>query len=164
MAEIQVSIAAAESSVAAELGALLKQAARAAVQVGAASSPWPVPADPTVLEVSILLTGDENIRALNSTHRGVDRATDVLSFSFVAEDEGPPIARPHGAPIPLGEVVLSIPYAERQAGDLGHSVRTELAWLTIHGTLQLLGYAHDTDQAAEAMEALERQALAMLGL
>jgi probable rRNA maturation factor len=164
VAEVTVSIQSDLSLPDPDLPGLLERAVRAAICVGAKTSPWPVPSDPTVLEVGVHLTGDEEIRELNRTHRGVDRPTDVLSFSFVAEDSAPNVAFPAGAAIPLGEVVLSLPYASRQADHIGHSLRTELAWLTIHGTLQLLGHAHDTDGAAAAMEALEHQALEELGL
>lgn len=116
------------------------------------------------LSVSIRLTNDEKIQALNHTYRGVDRPTDVLSFSFVADQTGPEIQLPSGWPLEIGEVVMSLPYAERQAANLGHSLDTELAWLVIHGTLQLLGYLHDTDAHAEHMEGIERRVLALLGI
>ena len=63
----------------------------------------------------------------------------------------------------LGEIVVSYPFAQRQASELQHSVEMEIAWLVIHGTLQLLGYTHDTDETAEAMERLEMKALEACG-
>jgi probable rRNA maturation factor len=116
-------------------------------------------------EVSVRVTTDEEIHRLNHQYRGVDRPTDVLSFSFVEDmpDASHP-RQPDGVPVQLGEVILAFPYALRQAADLGYPVETELAWLTIHGALQLAGYTHDTDDAAEHMEALEREALAILGI
>ena len=116
------------------------------------------------VEVSIRVTDDPEMHRLNLQYRGVDRPTDVLSFSFLGEGEEVDISPPPGWPRPLGEIVLSYPYAQRQARELGHSVSKELAWLTIHGSLQLLGYRHDTDDAAESMEALEQAALTALGL
>jgi probable rRNA maturation factor len=114
--------------------------------------------------VSLRIADDEEMQAINRQYRGVDRPTDVLSFSFVAEQQGPQLQPPRDWPLELGEILLDLPYAERQAADLGHSLETELAWLTIHGALQLLGYAHEDDAEAEHMEALERAALNALGI
>lgn len=114
-------------------------------------------------EMSVRVTTDEEIHSLNRDYRQVDHPTDVLSFAFLEEDEEPGPVFPHDWPAQLGEVILSYPYAERQAAGLGHSVAMELAWLTIHGTLQLLGYSHETDSKAERMEGLERLALQSLG-
>lgn len=108
--------------------------------------------------VSVRVTDDAEIHRLNRQFRGVDRPTDVLSFQLEADTITPP-----NMPTPLGDVVLSYPYLQRQAEDLGHSFEQELAWLTIHGTLQLAGYEHDTTQDAEHMEALEYAALRDLG-
>ena len=113
-------------------------------------------------EVSVRVTDDSAIHRLNREYRGVDRPTDVLSFSFV--EGGPPSGLPADEPLPLGEIVLSYPYAERQAVELGHPTGTELAWLAAHGTLQLLGYTHETDERAERMEALEQRVLKALGI
>jgi probable rRNA maturation factor len=116
------------------------------------------------VEVSIRVTDDAEMRRLNLEYRGVDRPTDVLSFSFLPEGEEVDIGRVPGQARLLGEIILSYPYAQRQAVDLGHSVRKELAWLTIHGSLQLLGYRHDTEEEATRMEAIEQAALSALGL
>ncbi|HEX6507648.1 MAG TPA: rRNA maturation RNase YbeY [Chloroflexota bacterium] len=115
------------------------------------------------LEVSVRITDDHEMHRLNREFRGVDRPTDVLSFSLVAEQHGPSVERPPDTIQPLGDIAISYPYARRQAQELGHSIDMELSWLAIHGTLQLLGYAHDTDTDAEHMEALERKALQELG-
>lgn len=114
-------------------------------------------------EMSVRITSDEEIHNLNRKYRHVDRPTDVLSFRYLEDDDDPEAGFPHDWPAQLGEVVISYPYAERQAAELGHSVAMELAWLTIHGTLQILGYSHETDSKAEQMEALERSALRALG-
>jgi probable rRNA maturation factor len=115
-------------------------------------------------EVSIRITGDEEIQDLNRAYRNVDKPTDVLSFSFVAEMLGPEVSLPPEWPLNLGEIVISLPYAERQAVELEHSLNTEVAWLAIHGTLQLLGYGHAEEEEAQRMEALEQGALRALGL
>ena len=113
----------------------------------------------SALEVSLRVTDDAEMHRLNVTYRGVDAPTDVLSFSYLENQSGPGVAYPPDAPRQLGEIAISFPYAERQASYLGHSIEKELAWLTIHGALQLLGYSHDSDDKAEHMEGLEQQAL-----
>jgi probable rRNA maturation factor len=122
----------------------------------------PAPAG-TQLEVSILVTDDLDMQRLNREYRGVDRPTDILSFSLVADADGKIEALPAGEVQSLGDIVISHAFATRQAEELGHSVDMELAWLVIHGTLQLLGYSHDTDDSAEHMEALEHAALERVG-
>ncbi|GAC1658877.1 MAG: rRNA maturation RNase YbeY [Acidobacteriaceae bacterium] len=114
-------------------------------------------------EVSIRVTGDDEIRHLNREYRGVDNATDVLSFSLVEASAGPLVQALAELPAHLGDIVLSLPYAMRQASALGHSLDMELTWLTIHATLQLLGYQHADEQEALHMEALEIEALQRLG-
>ncbi|MGH2447763.1 MAG: rRNA maturation RNase YbeY [Chloroflexota bacterium] len=134
---------------------LICRAVEAALAVGA------TPRSEQSVEVSVLVADEDEIRRLNREYRGVDRPTDVLSFAFTDSDD----AVVFGAmPRPLGEIVLSYPHVERQSQDLGHSAAKELAWLTIHGALQLLGYAHRTDEEAAVMEKLEQQALSLLEL
>lgn len=108
--------------------------------------------------VSVRVTDNGEIHRLNREFRHVDRPTDVLSFQLEAADLQQP-----GMPRLLGDVVLSYPYLVQQAADLGHPFEHELAWLTIHGTLQLAGFTHDTEEDAVRMEALEAAALAELG-
>lgn len=136
------------------------QAIELAVQAALETAHGPTAASQRASEVSVRVTGDEEIRELNRFYRGVDRATDVLSFAL---QEGETMMGPEEMPVPLGEVVVSYPYAERQSAELGHSIAMELSWLVIHGTLQLLGYAHASDDEAERMEALETTALRSLG-
>ena len=91
-------------------------------------------------EVSVTLTNDAYIRTLNHQYRQMDRPTDVLSFAL---NEG---AEPEifgGSDINvLGDIVLSVERAEAQAAEYGHSLRREIAFLTVHGMLHLLGYDH----------------------
>jgi probable rRNA maturation factor len=94
-------------------------------------------------EVSVVLAGDRLLRRLNRDFRGKDRPTDVLSFPGAGGDEG------------LGDVVISVPTAARNARRLGHSVPRELDILTLHGFLHVLGYDHETDDGT--MERLERR-------
>lgn len=141
---------------------LVSRAVTQAVYIGVPIAPASLPdLAGRVCEVSVLITDDATMQCLNRSYRGIDRPTDVLSFSLLAE--GPPIVRPEEAPVALGEIAVSYPYAVRQADELGHSPEMELAWLLIHGALQLLGYTHDSDGDAAVMEALERQALTAFG-
>lgn len=90
-------------------------------------------------EVSITLTDDEHIHELNKKFRGIDRATDVLSFAFHESDE-PEI---FGDTVDvLGDIIISIERAKIQAEDFGHSTLREIVFLTVHGLLHLLGYDH----------------------
>ena len=100
---------------------------------------------------SIVLTNDEVIHEYNRDYRSIDRATDVLSFPC---DEGDALfAPPDGF---LGDIMISIPTAERQANELGHSKERELAFLTVHGMLHLLGYDHILNADEEIMLARQR--------
>lgn len=89
-------------------------------------------------EVSILLTGDERIQKLNKDYRRKDRPTDVLAFSQREGELGDSSGRL------LGDVVVSVPTAERQARSEARSVLSEVTWLIAHGLLHLLGWDHDT--------------------
>ena len=93
--------------------------------------------------VSVLLCGAARMRALNRTFRGKDRPTDVLSFSPVPDPARPPRRVPPGAF--LGELVVCVPVAVRQARRCGHSPGREIRILLAHGLLHLLGYDHETD-------------------
>lgn len=88
-------------------------------------------------EVHVVLTSDDAIRELNRRYRDIDRATDVLSFA-----DGDTL--PSGDRL-LGEVIISLDSARRQAEDLGHDEVRELCELALHGTLHLLGYDHERD-------------------
>lgn len=116
-----------------------------------------------VLTVSVRVTDDREIQSLNQLYRGVDKPTDVLSFSFIEDSADPAVHVPKNCPIELGEIILSQPRAADQADQLGHTLEMELAWLSIHATLQLLGYHHAEEREALHMECLEKQALARLG-
>lgn len=105
-------------------------------------------------ELSILITDDEEICSLNRLYRGLDRPTDVLSFSQL-EGEGPV-----GVHQLLGDVVISWETAQRQASDLGHEVPLEMKRLLVHGVLHLLGYDHEGGgEAAMAMREEEEKYL-----
>ena len=104
-------------------------------------------------EVGCLLVTDRRIRALNRRYRGEDTPTDVLAFSQ-REGGGPP-----GQPGLLGDVVISVETAARQAARAGHSLTREAALLLIHGILHLLGHDHATAVERRRMWALQRRLL-----
>ncbi len=109
-------------------------------------------------EVSILLTDDEHIHELNRDYRGIDRPTDVLSFSQL---EGEKVGPGTGL-VPLGDVIISIDTAKRQASEKGHSLAVELDILVIHSILHLLGYNDSTDEEADDMREHENKVLRQL--
>lgn len=109
-------------------------------------------------EVSILLVNDEEMQAMNSKYRGIDRPTDVLSFSQMDEGSAPF----EDSPVILGDIVISVDTAERQAVSRGEPVDDELDMLVVHGILHLLGYDDETDEKSEIM--LSRQAVILNGI
>ncbi|HEY6554582.1 MAG TPA: rRNA maturation RNase YbeY [Vicinamibacteria bacterium] len=94
-------------------------------------------------ELALVFAGDGVLRRLNRVYRGKDRPTDVLSFPGPGGSEG------------LGDVLVSVPAAERNARRLGRSLAEELDVLALHGFLHLLGYDHETDDGT--MDRLERR-------
>ena len=120
-------------------------------------------------EVDVLLTDDENIRAINRDMREVDRATDVLSFpEFDLAPGGVPTeedADPGTGLVPLGDMVISMEHVADQAKEYGHSRQRELAYLVTHSVLHLLGYDHlDEGPQKQQMRAREEAILAELGI
>lgn len=120
-------------------------------------------------EVDVLVTGDAEIRALNREARQMDRATDVLSFPAFelrpGELPGPEDADPGTGLVPLGDMMISLERAAAQAREYGHSNRRELAYLTVHSALHLLGYDHlDEGPMKAQMRAREEAILAELGI
>jgi probable rRNA maturation factor len=132
--------------------------------------------------VALTLTDDEGIRELNRQYRGLDKPTDVLSFSMresageeppihfgdeyeAVKEEGPDQGDA-GEPFPelLGDIVISVPRAEAQAAEYGHSFERELGFLFVHGFLHLLGYDHDDEDKERLMFAKQEQILAKAGL
>lgn len=99
-------------------------------------------------EVSVTLCDNEEIRELNKKFRNIDRATDVLSFPLF-DDDGMD-AHVEELDCMLGDIVLSLERARRQAEEFGHSFEREVAFLTVHSTLHLLGYDHETSPEEEA--------------
>jgi rRNA maturation RNase YbeY len=104
--------------------------------------------------VSVVLTSDARVRALNLRFRSADATTDVLSFNL----DGDPRFADAGQAL-LGEIVISVPTAGRQARAAGHSIDDELAHLLAHGVLHLLGYDHQRPRDAKTMRAREEALL-----
>lgn len=105
-------------------------------------------------ELGILFVGDQRMRGLNCRYRGKNRTTDVLAFAM-REARMPHTSRL--VPDMLGDVVISVPTACRQATEAGRSLDEELAWLLIHGILHLCGYDHErSEKEARRMYRRER--------
>lgn len=102
-------------------------------------------------ELGIVVTDDEQVRKLNSRYAGEDKVTDVLSFSL---REGEEFVSPD-ATERLGEVIISLETADRQASEAGHPLTDEMAHLLVHGILHLLGYDHTEPDEERDMRARE---------
>ena len=116
------------------------------------------------VEIAVRLTGDEEVQALNRDYRQKDKPTNVLSFPMVQPDLIDGLANSDDGEILLGDIVLARETCAREAEERGVPVSAHAAHLIVHGTLHLLGYDHMRDDEAEAMEALEREIMAGLGL
>ena len=138
--------------------------ARKAAEAAIAESAFPdlVDADLTV-EISVTLTGDEEVRALNAKWRGKDKPTNVLSFPM-ADEHDLMRANVSSAELLLGDIVLARGVCEAEAADKGVSVEDHATHLMVHGTLHLLGYDHHEDGEANDMESREVRALKRLGI
>lgn len=112
-------------------------------------------------ELSVTLTDDAHIHALNKKFRGIDRATDVLSFAFRESDEPAIIGTDFEI---LGDVIISLERAKLQAEEFGHSFLREVIFLEVHGLLHLLGYDHIADDEREEMETEQRFIMNKLGI
>jgi probable rRNA maturation factor len=106
--------------------------------------------------ISIVITGDDEVRCLNRQFRDIDAPTDVLSFP---DEPVPGEAEPY-----LGDLILSLPYIQRQAEADAHALPDELVLAVIHGTLHLLGYDHDTPARQAEMWAKQAEALRVMAV
>lgn len=107
--------------------------------------------------LSIVIMGDDDVRRLNREFREIDRPTDVLSFAaeplpFTGDEPN------------LGDLILALPYIQRQAESEGHLWQDEMVLAVIHGTLHLLGYDHDTQESQSRMWGVQSEALAAMGV
>lgn len=115
-------------------------------------------------ELSILFVGSAKMKSLNSQYRGIPRETDVLSFAMNEGQSFPPGASrftPHSSPsLTLGDIVISVPRAARQAKAIGVSFHEEVRRLLVHGLLHLTGYDHEAGRYQKArMEKKEKELL-----
>ena len=116
------------------------------------------------IEISVRFADDAEVRALNAAYRGKDRPTNVLSFPMVQRDLLDGLANTDDGEVLLGDIILAHGVCEREAAEKGVSTAVHATHLVVHGTLHLLGFDHEGDSEAEAMEAIERSALASLGI
>ena len=118
-------------------------------------------------EISVMFTDNEGIRVLNAQHRGIDRATDVLSFPMLEyDDDGEMFDAPGDIEdeLCLGDIVISLERAAEQAEEYGHSFEREVGFLTVHSMLHLLGYDHMTEEEEKEMFGFQKEILAKMGL
>jgi probable rRNA maturation factor len=116
-------------------------------------------------EISVKFTDDAEVRSLNAGYRSIDKPTNVLSFPMIEPEELAPLVGADGGEILLGDLVLAHGVCAREAAAKQIAIDAHAAHLVVHGVLHLLGYDHEIgDEDAEAMEALEQQALAAIGI
>lgn len=115
------------------------------------------------LEISVVLTNNQHIQELNKIYRNQDKPTNVLSFpSLLMEDL---LSQPqNNEPLIVGDIILAFEKIEEEAQEQKKSFKDHLAHLTVHGLLHLLGYDHEVEDEAEAMEALEIEILNKLNV
>jgi probable rRNA maturation factor len=122
-------------------------------------------------EVNVIITDNENIKEINNTYRKINRETDVLSFPMLEYKNGfkkniddVDDTNPATGKIILGDIVISIEKASKQAEEYGHSINREIAFLTVHSILHLLGYDHEEEDDRTLMRTKEEQILEQMKL
>lgn len=116
------------------------------------------------VEISIRLTDNDEVQALNRDYRQKDKPTNVLSFPMIAPDLLDTVANTDDGEVLLGDIVLAYGVCETEAAEKGITLQDHATHLIVHGTLHLLGYDHQGQAEAEAMEQIERDVLASLGI
>ena len=138
--------------------------ARSAAEAALAESAFPQLATiDRAVEISVRLTGDRKVRALNAEWRGKDKPTNVLSFPM-ADQAALQTTNVAGPEVLLGDIILARGICAAEAAEKGVSIDQHAAHLIVHGTLHLLGYDHLDDEEAADMEAREVRALGRLGI
>ena len=146
----------------ADWATLATRAARAAVE---RTPHGELATTPMHVEISVRLTGDDEVRTLNAQYRHKDKPTNVLSFPMVQPDLLDTVStNSDDGELLLGDIVLAHGVCAAEAVERGISVEDHATHLLVHGTLHLLGYDHQGDDEAEGMEAIERDTLAALGI
>jgi len=115
-------------------------------------------------EISVRLTDDAEVHALNRQYRQKDKPTNVLSFPMVQDDLLETLADSDDGEVLLGDIILARGVCEREAAEKGVTTQEHATHLIVHGTLHIVGYDHIADDEAEAMEDIERAALSQLGI
>lgn len=122
----------------------------------------------TDFEVSILITDNEGIRAINKEYRDIDSATDVLSFPILEFDEDGVMIEESGDYdgdlLLLGDIVISLERAKAQSEEYGHSLEREVGFLAVHSTLHLLSFDHMEEPYTSVMRKREEEILAKMNL
>ncbi len=113
------------------------------------------------VEVSVTFCDNEYIHKLNKEYRNMDKPTDVLSFPLLEKEE---LEESDGQAVALGDIVISFERAREQAEEIGNSFEKEVAFLTIHSTLHLLGYDHEEKDEEEEMFSRQREIVAKLNV
>jgi len=121
-------------------------------------------ASPVRVEISVKLTDNAEVQALNASYRGKDKPTNVLSFPMVQVDLLDALDIGDDGEVLLGDIALADQVCAGEAADRMVPMEAHATHLIVHGTLHLLGYDHIDDAEAEAMESIERDALASLGM
>ena len=145
----------------ADWGQLAQRAAESAVS---ASPHAGLVATAEAIEIAVRLTSDDEVRTLNRQYRQQDKPTNVLSFPMVQPDLIESLANTDDGEILLGDIVLAYGVCAREAAEKGVPLEDHAAHLIVHAVLHLLGHDHMNDVDADAMEAIERAAMAALGL
>lgn len=124
---------------------------------------------PYEAEISLLLTDDDEIKEINKQFREIDKPTDVLSFPSIEymmagdfsnlEEDTSEYFNPETGELILGDIVISVDRAIRQAEEYGHSIAREIAFLTAHSMLHLMGYDHMHDDERKVMENKQEEVL-----
>ena len=140
------------------------QLAQRAAEAAVAESAFPrLAGGKRPVEISVTLTGDEQVRELNAKWRSKDQPTNVLSFPMADQRDFVDTTL-SGRELLLGDIILARGVCTREAADKRMTVEQHATHLLVHGTLHLLGYDHSTDHDAQDMEAREVRALARLGI
>ena len=118
------------------------------------------------VDVYITLTNNEEIRKINKEYRNIDKPTDVLSFPMYEREDIKTLRKPKEDDVEeiLGDIVISVSKVIAQSKEYGHSYERELAYLTTHGMLHLLGYDHMEDDEKEEMREHEEAVLSKLNI
>lgn len=117
------------------------------------------------VEVSVTFMTDADIQVVNATYRGKNVPTDVISFALEELTEGEVAIVPEaGMPTALGDILISVETAGRQAEEYGHDINREIGFLALHGFLHVLGYDHITEEGEAEMFGRQKDILASFGL